>query len=97
MGTLNSVLILGFRSFLRWTPHPVIVTIRDNRDYIRGGGFMFPRLFRNVGWIGMLITLCRIMYDVPEQHAPDMISLRTTMERRLPCFEVSCTSVHILY
>ena len=20
---------------LRWTPHPVIVTIRDNRDYIR--------------------------------------------------------------
>ena len=20
---------------LRWTPHPVIVTIRDNRDYIK--------------------------------------------------------------
>ena len=21
--------------YVRWTPHPVIVTIRDNRDYIR--------------------------------------------------------------
>ena len=21
--------------YFRWTPHPVIVTIRDNRDYIR--------------------------------------------------------------
>ena len=26
----------GFsREYVRWTPHPVIVTIRDNRDYIR--------------------------------------------------------------
>ena len=23
------------RVFFRWTPHPVIVTIRDNKDYIR--------------------------------------------------------------
>ena len=60
----------------------------------RGGGFTFPRLFRNVGCTGMLITLCRIRYDVPQQHAPEMISLRTTMERILHCFEVSCTSVH---
>ena len=22
-------------ALLRWTPHPVIATIRDNRDYIR--------------------------------------------------------------
>ena len=26
---------LGVRVFIRWTPHPVIVTVRDNRDYIR--------------------------------------------------------------
>ena len=26
---------LGLRESFRWTPHPVIVTIRDNRDYIR--------------------------------------------------------------
>ena len=23
------------REYIRWTPHPVIVTVRDNRDYIR--------------------------------------------------------------
>ena len=23
------------RIYFRWTPHPVIVTIRDNKDYIR--------------------------------------------------------------
>ena len=26
---------LGSSMSLRWTPHPVIVTIRENRDYIR--------------------------------------------------------------
>ena len=26
---------LGFRVYVRCTPHPVIVTIGDNRDYIR--------------------------------------------------------------
>ena len=32
-GNYYNRLVLGL-SF-RWTPHPVIVTIRDNRDYIR--------------------------------------------------------------
>ena len=29
------VLCFGPPPYLRWTPHPVIVAIRDNRDYIR--------------------------------------------------------------
>ena len=29
------VLVFDRGEFLRWTPHPVIVTIRDNWDYIR--------------------------------------------------------------
>ena len=28
-------LLYSCGGFFRWTPHPVIVTIRDNRDYIR--------------------------------------------------------------
>ena len=25
----------GLQGYIRWTPHPVIVTIRDNEDYIK--------------------------------------------------------------
>ena len=32
---LMQVLTFFWSIYLRWTPHPVIVTIRDNRDYIR--------------------------------------------------------------
>ena len=36
---------LGFR--VRWTPHPVIVTIMDNKDYIRGPLiFLFYHYYR---------------------------------------------------
>ena len=38
-GKENGIYYLGFRVLgftYRWTPHPVIVTIRDNKVYIRG-------------------------------------------------------------
>ena len=34
-GILGGIIWGYERVFLRWTPHPAIVTIRDNRDYIR--------------------------------------------------------------
>ena len=39
--------------WLRWTPHPVIVTIRDNRDYIR---VLFYSYYTTItGW-GVLLN-----------------------------------------
>ena len=38
---------------LRWTPHPVIVTIRDNRDYIRV--LLYSYYTTITGW-GVLLT-----------------------------------------
>ena len=35
MGLLVLALSPGTLVYLRWTPHPVIVTIRDNKDLIR--------------------------------------------------------------
>ena len=34
---------------LRWTPHPVIVIIRDNKDYIRILIFLIYHYYRVVG------------------------------------------------
>ena len=39
---------LGFR--VRWTPHPVIVTIRDNKDYIRV--LVYSSYITITGWGG---------------------------------------------
>ena len=42
---------LGFR--VRWTPHPVIVTIADNRDYIRVLSYSYYTTI--TGW-GVLLS-----------------------------------------
>ena len=39
--------------YLRWTPHPVIVTIMDNRDYIRVLSYSYYTTI--TGW-GVLLT-----------------------------------------
>ena len=49
---------LRFRVLVRWTPHPVIVTMRDNRDYIRerpamGPGFLHTHYFKLRKIVGM--------------------------------------------
>ena len=46
--------------WLRWTPHPVIVTIRENRDYIR---VLFYSYYTTItGW-GVLLKY-RVLRDV---------------------------------
>ena len=41
---------------LRWTPHPVIVITRDNRDYIRVR--LYSSYTTTTGW-GVLLRYCR--------------------------------------
>ena len=45
----------------RWTPHPVIVTIRDNRDYIRV--LLYSYYTTITGW-GVLLTDPGFFLDV---------------------------------
>ena len=40
--------------WVRWTPHPVIVTIRDNRDYIRV--LLYSCYSTITGWGGFLLS-----------------------------------------
>ena len=40
--------------YIRWTPHPVIVTIRDNRDYIKV--FLYSYYTTITGW-GVLLRI----------------------------------------
>ena len=46
------------RVHIRWTPHPVIVTIRDNRDYLRV--LLYSYYITITGW-GLLLRY--ISYD----------------------------------
>ena len=39
-------LLLIHQVFLGWTPHPVMVTIRDNKDRFHEGPLIFPLLQR---------------------------------------------------
>ena len=49
---LRDVQVLGFRVSVRWSPHPVIVSIRDNRDYI--GVLLLSYSITITGW-GVLL------------------------------------------
>ena len=54
MGDLElMVSLLSSHTSFRWTPHPVIVTIRDNRDYIRV--LTYSHYTTITGW-GVLLT-----------------------------------------
>ena len=44
------IIIMGVRVYFRWTPHPVIVTIRDTRDYI--GVLLYSYYTTITGWGG---------------------------------------------
>ena len=50
--------------YLRWTPHPVIVTIRDNRDYIRV--LLYSYYTTITGW-GVLLN--HISYSPNGRHS----------------------------
>ena len=47
------LLFIGTYILIKWTPHPVIVTIRDNRDYIRV--LLYSYYATITGW-GVLLT-----------------------------------------
>ena len=49
---------------LRWTPHPVIVTIRDNRDYIRVLSYSYYYT-TTTGWGVLLIDTPKPLKVIP--------------------------------
>ena len=53
-----SIALLGlYRVYFRWTPHPVIVTIMDNKDYI--GVLLYSYYSTVTGW-GVLLRYTRV-------------------------------------
>ena len=49
----------GYRGYIRWTPHPVIVTIGDNRDYIRV--LLYSYYTTITGWGVLLLDIGDIL------------------------------------
>ena len=41
--------MIGYQGYVRWTRHPVIVTIGDNRDYIRASYILIIPLLQGGG------------------------------------------------
>ena len=48
--------------YLRWTPHPVVVTIMDNKDYIRVLLYSYHTTLTGWGVLRRYIRLCRGYY-----------------------------------
>ena len=57
--------------YLRWTPQPVIVTIRDNRDYVRV--LLYSYYTTITGWGVLLRDIARTMKN----------QMETQMEKQL--------------
>ena len=73
---------MEFHVSVRWTPHPVIVTIGDNRDYIRVLLYSYYTTITGWGVLSMYLALWDYFNRTDREQVQAMFSLAGFF---LPC------------